>query len=102
MCASWCRYHGGSFGQPGSSRISLRHTRAIVDAIHSGELSSAECSTSPVFGLQVPDSCTGVPREVLHPEASWRDAAEFDGKLRDLGGMFSKVRTHTSRSPPMS
>jgi len=34
-------------------RISLAHTRAIVDAIHSGELSRAETVTLPIFGLQV-------------------------------------------------
>ena len=46
-------YTGGAYGHPGASRISLRHTRAIVDAIHSGELAEAACSPSHVFGLQV-------------------------------------------------
>ena len=50
------------------------------------------CSTSAVFGLQVPEACTGVPTEVLHPEASWKDPEAFEAKLKDLGGMFSKVR----------
>lgn len=34
-------------------RISLKHTRAILDAIHSGALEQAEYATTPVFGLQV-------------------------------------------------
>ena len=34
-------------------RFKLRHTRAIVDAIHSGELSSAEYENMPIFNLQV-------------------------------------------------
>jgi ATP-dependent phosphoenolpyruvate carboxykinase len=33
--------------------MSLRHTRAIIDAIHSGELERAETYTLPLFGLQV-------------------------------------------------
>lgn len=39
-------------------RIRLQHTRAIVDAIHSGELAAAEYTTLPVFGLQVLSSLT--------------------------------------------
>ena len=39
-------------------RMSLRHTRAIVDAIHSGELERAEAVALPLFGLQA----SGAPR----------------------------------------
>ncbi len=34
-------------------RFKLRHTRAIVDAIHSGELSAGEYENMPIFNLQV-------------------------------------------------
>lgn len=34
-------------------RMKLKHTRAIIDAIHSGELAGADCSSTPIFGLQV-------------------------------------------------
>ena len=34
-------------------RMKLKHTRAIIDAIHSGELAGADCSATPIFGLQV-------------------------------------------------
>jgi ATP-dependent phosphoenolpyruvate carboxykinase len=34
-------------------RFKLRHTRAIVDAIHSGEVTAAEYETMPTFNLQV-------------------------------------------------
>jgi ATP-dependent phosphoenolpyruvate carboxykinase len=33
--------------------MNLRHTFAIVDAIHSGELRKAEYETLPTFNLQV-------------------------------------------------
>ncbi len=42
---------GGSYGV--GYRFKLRHTRAIVDAIHSGELAEADYVTLPIFGLQV-------------------------------------------------
>ena len=40
------------------SRIKLRYTRAIIDAIHSGELATADVVPTPIFALQVgPLSC---------------------------------------------
>ena len=48
-------------------RFKLRHTRAIVDAIHSGELAKAEYQTLPLFGLQVPKTASNVPTELLYP-----------------------------------
>jgi len=42
---------GGAYGT--GHRVSLKHTRAIVDAIHSGELEEAATAKSPVFHLQV-------------------------------------------------
>jgi hypothetical protein len=54
--AGWC---GGSAGG-GGVRISLAHTRAIIAAIHSGELAAAQCVETPLFKLQVRPSggCT--------------------------------------------
>ena len=41
-----CRYGVGS-------RMKLKYTRAIIDAIHSGELSQAETTETSIFKLQV-------------------------------------------------
>lgn len=46
--AGWA---GGSYGS--GHRISLTHTRAIIDAIHSGQLQHAAYVTTPYFNLQV-------------------------------------------------
>ena len=35
------------------SRIKLRYTRAIINAIHSGELTTAKTATTPIFDLHV-------------------------------------------------
>jgi len=43
---------GGSYGT--GKRMSLKHTRAIIDAIHSGELAKAPTKPFPVFGFNVP------------------------------------------------
>jgi phosphoenolpyruvate carboxykinase (ATP) len=79
---------GGPFGV--GKRISLKYTRAMIDAIHSGELLEAEYTTTDVFGLSVPNSITGVPTEVLLPENTWADKELFTQKLKHLGGLFIK------------
>lgn len=73
------------------SRIPLRYSRAIVDAIHSGELASAEYETFPVFNLRVPTSCTGVPTEYLHPNKTWlpNNKTTFDIALSNLAKLFN-------------
>ena len=43
------------------SRIKLRYTRAIINAIHSGELTSAQTTSTPIFSLHV--------RPLPNPEA---------------------------------
>jgi ATP-dependent phosphoenolpyruvate carboxykinase len=43
-------------------RMSLKHTRAIIDAIHNGELDKAEFVSTPIFGLQV----SYLPRAAAH------------------------------------
>ncbi|KAG1676081.1 hypothetical protein FOA52_014946 [Chlamydomonas sp. UWO 241] len=78
---------GGKYGV--GERISLKHTRAVLDSIHSGELEKADFTKTPVFGLQVPTACPGVPSELLLPNTSWADQGEFDASLSRLGQMFA-------------
>lgn len=77
---------GGGYGV--GARMSLKHTRAIVDAIHTGELAQAETSSTAIFKLSVPKTCTGVPSEVLFPETSWKDRGLFYEKLQHLASLF--------------
>ncbi|MEW5301451.1 MAG: hypothetical protein WDW36_004311 [Sanguina aurantia] len=79
---------GGRYGV--GARISLKNTRAIVDAIHNGALQQASYTGTPIFDLQVPDSCPGVAPGVLHPETAWKDPAEFTATLTNLGQMFTE------------
>lgn len=79
---------GGPFGVGG--RIKLKYTRAIIDAIHSGDFEKAETVTEPHFGLQVPTSCPGVPAELLIPRNTWKDQAAYDKTIAKLVGLFRK------------
>lgn len=76
----------GGYGS--GERISLQHTRAIIDAIHNGELQKATYSTLPVFNLQVPNQCRGVPDEILMPSKSWSDGSKYMSELTNLAEKF--------------
>lgn len=77
---------GGAYGV--GSRCSLKYTRAIVDAIHSGELHNIPTTKMPVFGLEVPNTCPGVPEKILMPRNTWAQAGQYDAQLNKLAGMF--------------
>ncbi len=77
---------GGSYGS--GNRIKLAHTRAIIDAIHNGELEKAPTQTEPTFGLTIPTACTGVPDEILSPKNSWKDKKAYDVTATKLADLF--------------
>jgi phosphoenolpyruvate carboxykinase (ATP) len=77
---------GGAKGR----RCPLKYTRAIVDAIHSGELQRVATKTDPVFRLQYPTSCPNVPASLLDPSSSWADPKEFAATQSELASLFGK------------
>jgi phosphoenolpyruvate carboxykinase (ATP) len=77
---------GGSHGV--GSRISLRFTRTILDAIHSGCLASAPTQADPVFGVEAVTAVPGVPPELLCPAKAWRDEAAYRATAAKLAGLF--------------
>lgn len=77
---------GGAFGA--GSRMKLKQTRAIIDAIHSGALAKIETAPDPVFGIAVPKSCPGVPSEILQPRNTWADKATYDATAKKLSSQF--------------
>src|SRR5581483_11136368 len=64
-------WSGGSYGI--GSRIKLKFTRAIIDAIHAGTLASAPTQPDPIFGFEVVTAVPHVPAGILIPEQSWAD-----------------------------
>lgn len=67
-----------------------RYTRAILDAIHSGELAKVEYETLPVFNLSIPKTCPGVPDEILNPAKSWSGSSSFDEEVSKLAKLFKE------------
>jgi phosphoenolpyruvate carboxykinase (ATP) len=77
---------GGAYGV--GQRMKLTHTRAIIDAIHAGRLSTAPTEVDPHFGLSVVTQCEGCPSDVLVPRRVWKNPAEYDTQAKKLGALF--------------
>ncbi|MFB9995223.1 phosphoenolpyruvate carboxykinase (ATP) [Deinococcus oregonensis] len=77
---------GGMYGQ--GKRMSIRHTRAMLNAALSGELDGVTFEREPHFGLEIPSQVPGVPDGVLNPRDAWADAAAYDVVARKLARMF--------------
>ena len=79
---------GGAFGT--GRRMSLPHTRAIVNAALDGRLAKAEYVTESAFGLSIPTSCPNVPSEILNPRNAWADKAAYDTQAQALAAKFEE------------
>jgi phosphoenolpyruvate carboxykinase (ATP) len=77
---------GGKYGV--GKRISIRHTRNLLNAALDGKLRDVEYYTDPVFGFSVPKTCPEVPEDVLYPSRAWPDKAAYDQAYRDLAARF--------------
>lgn len=69
-------------------RISIKDTRAIIDAILSGEIEKADMIKLPVFDLEVPTALPGVDTNILDPRNTYADKAQWDEKAKDLAERF--------------
>ncbi|OZJ02676.1 Phosphoenolpyruvate carboxykinase [ATP] [Bifiguratus adelaidae] len=101
---AWLINTGWVGGSPknGAKRCPLKYTRAILDAIHSGELANAEYETFEVFGLQIPKAVTNVPSELLHPRKAWTGSEqEFRQSLENVAAMFNEnFKTFADEASP--
>ncbi|MEZ3499844.1 phosphoenolpyruvate carboxykinase (ATP) [Pantoea sp. KPR_PJ] len=71
-----------------NQRMSLAHTRSIINAILNDDLTETPVNILPVFTLAVPAHVAGVPDEVLDPRTSWETPARWQAKAEELGAMF--------------
>lgn len=90
---------GGPYGV--GQRMKISYTRKMIDALLSGKLDGVECDPDPVFGVMVPNTCPGVPNEVLKPRQTWPDGAAYDEQAQKLAGMFiSNFEQYQDAVPP--
>ncbi|MBK0093073.1 MULTISPECIES: phosphoenolpyruvate carboxykinase (ATP) [Erwiniaceae] len=69
-------------------RISLKDTRAIINAILAGELDDVATVTLPVFNLQMPATLAQVDDAILDPRRSWPDEAAWHEAAQGLAQRF--------------
>ncbi|TKB46671.1 phosphoenolpyruvate carboxykinase (ATP) [Thalassotalea mangrovi] len=69
-------------------RISIKDTRAIIDAILDGSIDDAPNKTLPVFNLNVPTSLPGVNDQILDPRDTYQDGSAWDEKAQNLAELF--------------
>jgi phosphoenolpyruvate carboxykinase (ATP) len=77
---------GGPFGI--GKRISIGHTRTLLNAALTGELQKAKFFKDPIFGFEVPTHCEGVPANVLDPAGSWPSKENHLAKYKQLASRF--------------
>jgi len=68
-------------------RISLKDTRAIIDAIIDGSIDKAESQVIPIMNLTAPIKLNGVS-DILDPRSTYSDVKEWETKATKLAGMY--------------
>jgi phosphoenolpyruvate carboxykinase (ATP) len=77
-------WSGGKYGV--GKRMSLKVTRALLNAALDGQLDGVETEVMPILNLRIPKAVPGVDSAILNPRNTWADKAEFDAtatRLRD-------------------
>lgn len=77
---------GGPYGI--GKRMSIHHTRTLLNSALDGKLDNVEFWTDPVFRVAIPKHCEGVPDKVLVPEQTWEDPAAYRDKRKMLAALF--------------
>jgi phosphoenolpyruvate carboxykinase (ATP) len=79
-------WSGGGYGS--GERIKISHTRAMVNAALSGELSKGAFTKDANFGFLVPNYCPDVPSDILFPRETWCEKKDYDLQVKKLTELF--------------
>jgi phosphoenolpyruvate carboxykinase (ATP) len=71
-------------------RISIKDTRAIIDAILDGSIEKAASKVIPIFNFEVPTALHDVNSAILDPRDTYKNAADWSVKATDLASRFIK------------
>lgn len=69
-------------------RISIKDTRAIIDAILDGSIDKVPTKKLPYFDFEIPTSLPGADTKILDPRDTYATPAEWEVKARDLAERF--------------
>ena len=79
---------GGPYGV--GHRMDLKYTRSMVTAVLDGQLDNVEWKKDPIFQVYIPQSCPGVPSELLNPSNTWLDKKEYTITANKLVKRFAE------------
>jgi phosphoenolpyruvate carboxykinase (ATP) len=71
-------------------RISLKDTRAIIDAIIDGSIDNAPKTQVPIMNLEIPTELPNVSTGILDPRDTYESASEWEEKAKDLASRYIK------------
>ncbi len=77
---------GGAYGV--GKRMSIKNTRACINAILDGSINESEFDTTKTFRLHVPKTLGDIKPEILNPRNAWEDKELFDKTRDNLAEMF--------------
>ncbi|MBU0728740.1 MAG: phosphoenolpyruvate carboxykinase (ATP) [Proteobacteria bacterium] len=91
-------WSGGPYGV--GSRMKIRFTRALLNAVLDGTIANIEMYEDPIFGFQVPRQVPGVPDEILDPRGTWADKEAYDAQASKLARLFiENFEQYKDKSP---
>ncbi|PPD05639.1 MAG: phosphoenolpyruvate carboxykinase (ATP) [Methylobacter sp.] len=79
-------WSGGGYGI--GQRMSIKATRACINAILDNSINHAQFETTAHFNLSIPKALPGVDSNVLNPREAWHDKTQYDAVSTKLAGMF--------------
>lgn len=77
---------GGPYGI--GSRMDLKYTRAIITAALNGYLDDVPYRHDLRFNVDIPQTCPGVPNQILNPRATWDNKKSYDIMAKKVAAMF--------------
>ncbi|MBN2173361.1 MAG: phosphoenolpyruvate carboxykinase [Bacteroidales bacterium] len=80
-------WSAGAYGV--GSRMDINLTRKMVNAALEGELNDVLYEYDPLFHVNIPKTCPGVPDEILFPKNTWKDKTAYDETAKNLAKKFS-------------
>lgn len=77
---------GGPYGI--GSRMDLKYTRAMITAALNGCLDDVPYRHDRRFNVDIPQTCPGVPNQILNPRATWDNKKSYDIMAKKVAAMF--------------
>jgi phosphoenolpyruvate carboxykinase (ATP) len=71
-------------------RISIKDTRAIIDAILDGSIENANTQHLPLFNFEIPTALHDVDSNILDPRNTYKEVKDWYDKAERLGALFIK------------